>query len=72
MATLEELRQQLDEIDNEIVRLYEKRMEVCGEVGDYKIQAGRKVVDRAREKDKLQDVAAKVNGCLLYTSFPRG
>ncbi len=62
MATLEELRQQLDEIDNEIVRLYEKRMEVCGEVGDYKIQAGRKVVDRAREKDKLQDVAAKVNG----------
>lgn len=62
MATLEELRQQLDEIDNEIVRLYEKRMEVCGEVGDYKIEAGRKVVDRAREKDKLQDVAAKVNG----------
>ncbi len=32
MATLEELRVQLDEVDGEIVRLYEKRMGICEEV----------------------------------------
>ena len=62
MATLEELRQKLDGIDDQIAELYEKRMEVCGEVGEYKVKAGRKVFDRQREKDKLADVASKVSG----------
>lgn len=62
MATLEELRVQLDKIDNEIVRLYEERMRVCGEVGEYKVKSGKKVLDRQREKNKLADVASKVSG----------
>ena len=62
MATLEELREKLDEIDDRIAELYEKRMEVCGAVGEYKVNAGRKVFDRQREKDKLADVASKVSG----------
>ena len=62
MATLEELREQLDVIDDQIAALYEKRMEVCGAVGEYKVNAGRKVFDRQREKDKLADVASKVSG----------
>ncbi len=62
MTTLEELRGQLDEIDDQIAKLYEKRMEVCGAVGEYKVNAGRKVFDRQREKDKLADVASKVSG----------
>ena len=57
MATLEELRVQLDGIDNEIARLFEERMKVCGEVGEYKIQSGKKVLDRQRENNKLADVA---------------
>lgn len=61
MATLEELRVQLDKIDNEIVRLYEERMRVCGEVGEYKVKSGKKVLDRQREKNKLADVASKVS-----------
>lgn len=61
MATLQELREQLDIVDNEIVRLYEERMGICEEVGQYKVQAGRKVFDRQREKEKLQDVAGKVS-----------
>ena len=32
MATLEELRAQLDGIDNEIIELYKKRMDVCMEI----------------------------------------
>ena len=62
MATLEELRVQLDGIDNEIARLFEERMKVCGEVGEYKIQSGKKVLDRQRENNKLADVASKVHG----------
>ena len=62
MATLEELREKLDEIDDRIAELYEKRMEVCGAVGEYKVNAGRKVFDRQREKDKLADVASKESG----------
>ena len=62
MASLEELREQLDQIDDKIAELYEERMEVCARVGEYKIQAGCKVFDRQREKEKLADVASKVKG----------
>lgn len=62
MASLEELRVKLDEIDDQIAQLYEDRMKVCAEVGEYKVKAGRKVFDRQREKEKLADVASKVNG----------
>ena len=62
MASLEELREQLDQLDDKIAELYEERMEVCARVGEYKIQAGRKVFDRQREKEKLADVASKVKG----------
>lgn len=60
MAALEELRERLDEIDSQIADLYEKRMKVCEEVGEYKVKAGRKVFDRQREREKLADVASKV------------
>ena len=50
MATLEELRNQLDEIDNRMAELYQMRMDVCQQVGEYKVKAGRKVYDRQREK----------------------
>lgn len=59
MASLQELRQQLDEVDDQIVKLYEQRMSICEQVGEYKVAAGRKVLDRQREKEKLQDVAEK-------------
>lgn len=60
MATLDELRVQLDQIDNQIVKLYEERMAVCEQVGEYKVHAGKKVLDKQREKNKLADVASKV------------
>ena len=33
MATLEELRGQLDVVDDQIVKLYEERMKICEQVG---------------------------------------
>ena len=38
--TMDRLRDELDEIDNQITALYEKRMKVCEQVADYKIQNG--------------------------------
>ncbi len=58
MEKLLELRGQLDEIDAQIVELYEKRMGICGQVGEIKIDAGRKIFDKQREMEKLAAVAA--------------
>lgn len=62
MTALEELRERLDIIDNQMVHLYEERMKVCEEVGAYKVRSGKRVLDRQREKNKLADVASKVEG----------
>ncbi len=60
MEKLLELREQLDVIDNQIVDLYEKRMSICEQVGEFKIEAGRKIFDKQRELDKLSAVTANV------------
>ena len=62
MAALEELRERLDQIDNQITHLYEERMKICEEVGAYKVQTGKRVLDKQRENNKLADVASKVEG----------
>lgn len=51
-----ELREQIDEIDADIVRLYEKRMEISKQVAEYKIETGKKVFDKTREEEKLRKV----------------
>ena len=53
---LSELRGQLDDIDAQIVELYEKRMEICRQVAEYKIGTGKRVLDRQREMEKLAKV----------------
>ena len=51
-----ELRDKLDVIDAQIVELYEKRMEICKQVAEYKIEVGKKVFDKQREMEKLAKV----------------
>ena len=51
-----ELRGRIDEIDQQIVALYEKRMEVSKQVAEYKIETGKRVFDKAREEEKIQKV----------------
>ncbi len=53
-----ELRGKLDEIDERIVALYEERMEISSQVADYKIETGKKVLDKVREEEKLAKVRA--------------
>ena len=51
-----QLRDILDDIDGQIVELYEKRMDICKQVAEYKIQSGKKVFDKQREMEKLSKV----------------
>ena len=60
MTTLEQLRRQLDEVDDQIVVLYEKRMSLCRDVGELKASSGKAVLDEKREKEKLDLVSSKV------------
>lgn len=52
------LREQIDEVDAQIVELYEKRMDISRQVAEYKIETGKKVFDKAREEEKLRRVKA--------------
>ncbi|MBQ9644394.1 MAG: chorismate mutase, partial [Lachnospiraceae bacterium] len=60
MGNLEEYRGQLDQIDREIVRLYEERMNISEKVAAYKIETGKTVLDRKREQEKLQAVESQI------------
>ena len=60
MDRLLELREKLDKIDEEIIKLYLERMDICGQVGDYKVETGKKVLDKKREAEKLKDVSNRV------------
>ena len=53
MKDLLTLRGQIDEIDEQIVSLYEKRMEVAAGVAEYKINTGKQVFDKEREEQKI-------------------
>ncbi|MDO5416055.1 MAG: prephenate dehydratase domain-containing protein [Lachnospiraceae bacterium] len=53
---LQEIRGRLDEVDKELVELFEKRMKLCADVAEYKIETGKAVYDPVREKEKLMAV----------------
>ncbi len=55
---LMKLREQIDNIDRELVDLYERRMEIAGQVAEYKIETGKKVFDKEREEQKIAAVKA--------------
>jgi len=72
---LNELRVKIDDIDNEIVRLFAERMEICGDIAEYKKENHLSVLDPTRERAKLADVRQKAgekfgdHTALLYSSI---
>ncbi len=56
---LTELRQEIDRIDDEIVRLFGERMDIAAQISDYKKEHDMPIFQPARERAKLQDVAKK-------------
>lgn len=55
---INELRNKIDSLDREIVRLLVERMAVSAEVASYKIANGMPVLDKARETALLEKIAA--------------
>ena len=49
------LREKIDEIDGQLVKLFEERMRVSGEIGRYKNEIGMPVLDPERERAKLKE-----------------
>ena len=57
---LQESRKQIDEIDSQIIELFQKRMEVASNVADYKIETGKPVFDKEREQSKIATLSGMV------------
>ncbi len=54
MLDLSVARKNIDEIDRQIVELFEKRMKEANEVANYKRATGKAVFDKEREDEKLE------------------
>ena len=57
---LQDYRKQIDEIDDQLVQLFTRRMAVASGIAQYKQEKGLPVLDAGRERAKLNDVCAKV------------
>ncbi len=55
---LDEMRNEIDNIDCEMVRLFEKRMNISKKIGDYKAEHGLPIYDAEREKAVLTSKVA--------------
>lgn len=60
MQDLTQLRQQIDQIDAQIVRLFEQRMDVVRGVTAYKLAHGLEVLQQSREAQVLQRAADRL------------
>ena len=56
---IKDLRNQIDEIDEELVRLFIKRMNVSKQVADYKRENNLPIYVPAREREILQEVGKR-------------
>ncbi len=61
MEELTKLREQIDLIDDKIVELYVKRMELSKQIGEEKSKSNSAVVDNTREKSIINRVTSKVD-----------
>ncbi|MCD7796843.1 MAG: prephenate dehydratase [Clostridiales bacterium] len=66
-----QLRKKIDEIDDELIPLISKRMEISGQVAEYKNERGLPVLNEEREQQILDSVAEKCgdNGETIKTVF---
>ena len=68
---LEDWRNEIDEIDAQIVRLISERAKIAQKIGTLKASAGLPIVDAGREESILRSVAAKNRGVLKNEAMIR-
>lgn len=54
MAAIDDYRNKIDEIDKEITRLFEERMDIVIKVGEYKKQNNLPIFDKNRESQVIK------------------
>jgi len=64
---IKELRDKIDSLDREIVKLLVERMGVSAKVAEYKIANGLPVLDKTREAALLEKIASLSGGMSNYT-----
>lgn len=57
---LKDYRQQMDDIDDQMIRLFRQRMETAGKIAEYKKEKGLPVLDAGREREKMSALCAKM------------
>lgn len=68
---LDRLREQLDHIDQQILELISKRMEVVKKVGEYKLKHNLPMLDENRKKIMIENRIEKGKKLNLPTNFVR-
>ena len=67
--TIDELRQEIDGIDDKLLALFERRMEIAKEIGQYKREKGLPVQNGEREREILRRLTEKARPDLAgYTN----
>lgn len=56
---LDELRTEINKIDDELIKLFEKRMEVSSKIGKYKKENNLPILNSQREREILNDISEK-------------
>ena len=64
MTDLKDLRVRIDEIDTQIINLFNERAGVANEIGAYKRENALPVLDRQREREKVASAAAQADADL--------
>ena len=72
--SLKPIREEIDKIDEQLAKLFARRMECSKRVAEYKIEHGFEVVNRAREDEVLNSAAEKAgvygnSARLLYSTI---
>lgn len=61
MVDLLKSRDEIDKIDRKITELFQKRMSIANDVAEYKLQTGKKILDKEREHQKLDTLKKLAN-----------
>lgn len=56
MSDLVEIREKIDQVDRQIVELFEERMLLANEVAAYKKEHAKKIFDKKREEEKIDKI----------------
>ena len=68
---LKELRNKINEIDEELLSLYLKRMDISKQIGQYKKEHNLPIYDSKREEELINNLLNKINNNELKDNYKK-